>query len=515
MAGRQISMRKIKETLRQRWEVGLSCRLVAESLGVSASQVSLTCRLARSRGLTIARVNELDEGSLEAVLFGEHATKPIAERELPDFGKIHAERKRKGVTLTLLHMEYLQVHPQGVRYSQFCNYYRAWLKKHSLTMRQEHICGEKLFVDYAGMRPHLTDPTSGEKTPVELFVCVLGASSYTYAEATRTQRSHDFISSHVRAFSYFGGVPKLIVPDQLKSGVTSAHRYEPTIQRTYEEMATHYGTAVMPARPRKPRDKAKVEVGVQVAERWILAALRDQTFFSLEALNERIFELLESVNTREMRGYGKSRQELFRTLEKPALMSLPAEPFVYGDWKTAKVNIDYHIEALGHYYSVPHALVRESVDVRITAMTVEVFHRGVRVGSHVRNDAKGRHTTDSAHMPKSHQKHMEWTPSRIISWAASIGLHTQALVESILTQRPHPEMGYRSCLGILRLAKRYDNVRLEAACARALLVNVRSYRHVDSILKHGLDRVPLPESKKANETPLPVHENIRGRNYYH
>jgi transposase len=302
------------------------------------------------------------------------------------------------------------------------------------------------------------------------------------------------------------------VPDQLKSGVTTACRYEPGVQRTYEEMAAHYGTSVLPARPASPRDKAKVEVAVQIAQRWILARLRNQIFFTLDALNERIAELVEDLNRRMMRVYGATRLELFERVDRPALGPLPTTRFIYGSWKKARVNIDYHIEIDRHYYSVPHALVREEVEARITGATVEVFHRGQRVASHVRSDKRGAHTTNPEHMPVLHQKHLEWTPSRIVHWAGSIGVATAALVEAILRERVHPEHGYRSCLGILRLAKRYGDARLEAACARALRVGARSYRHVDSILKNGLDRVALVE-ESDNDSPLD-HENVRGGGYY-
>jgi transposase len=419
------------------------------------------------------------------------------------------------VTLELLHLEYLEKYPDGYRYSQFCEIYRRWLKQRHLTMRQEHRAGEKLFVDYSGNKPHYIDPETGEQIDVELFVAVLGASSYTYAEATATQQSHDWIASHVRALEYIGGVPGALVPDQLKSAVTQSCRYEPGIQRTYEELAQHYGTAVLPARPAKPRDKAKVEAGVLVAQRWILARLRNQTFFSLEALNERIAELLEELNARIMRVYKASRRQLFDKLDALALKPLPSQRFVYGEWSWAKVNIDYHIEVDGHYYSVHHSLLHQKVEARTTATTVEIFIKGARHASHVRSQARGRHTTKPEHMPKAHQKHLEWTPTRMIDWAASIGPQTAALTRAILDERAHPEQGYRSCLGILRLGKRYGNERLEAACARAVAARARSYRHVDSILKKGLDRLPPLEAESATESRPPVeHENIRGRDYY-
>src|SRR5216684_758735 len=374
--------------------------------------------------------------------------------------------------------------------------------------------GNLVFVDYAGKKPSMIEATTGEVITVELFVAVLGASNYTYAEATRTQQVPDWVASHQRAFQFFGGVTEAIVPDQLKSGVVVPCRYEPGLQRTYDEFAQHYGTVILPARPAKPRDKAKIEVAVQVAERWILARLRHETFFSLATLNARIAELLADLNARPMRLYRASRRELFERLDHPALRPLPAEAFVYSDWKvSARVSIDYHIELHGHYYSVPYALIHEHVDARLTATTVEVFHRGQRVAAHRRSVVRGQHTTDPAHMPKAHRRHLEWTPSRLIDWARTIGPQTAALVQAILADRPHPEQGYRSCLGILRLAKRDGPERLEAACARAGAVEARSYRHVDSILKHGLDRLATP-APSPQLTLTPVHEHLRGRAYY-
>jgi transposase len=380
-------------------------------------------------------------------------------------------------------------------------------------MRQVHRAGEKMFIDYAGKKPQIVDPKTGECEEVELFVTVLGASSFTFAEVTATQKVADFVESHVRALEYYGGTAAVWIPDQLKSGVTRACRYEPGIQRSYEELAAHYGAAVVPARPKKPRDKAKVEVGVQVAERWILARLRHDTFFSLAAMNERIFELLGDLNGRPMRAYGASRRELYERFDRPALKPLPAVRFSYGEWKKARVNLDYHIQLEHHYYSVPFPLVHEAVDVRFNAHTVEVFHRGVRVASHRKSNRRGGHTTDPAHMPAAHRAHLEWTPSRLLHWGKSIGPKTAELVEAILVERYHPEQGYRSCLGILRLAKQYGRERLEAACARAVSVRARSYKHVASILKHGLDRMPLARTQAPAQLPL-VHENVRGGDYY-
>lgn len=512
MAAARLMMRKTREILRQKMELGLSHRRVARSLGVGVTTISETMTRALVADLrTWSQVQEFDDVALEERLYGREPVRST-ERPMPECSFLHTELRRPGVTLQLLHLEYLEQHPQGYRYSQFCEHYRRWVARQRRSMRQVHRAGEKLFVDYAGQKPHYVDPRTGEIVEVELFVAALGASNYTYAEATRSQRGPDWIASHVRAFEYLGGVPGALVCDQLKSGVVTACRYEPGLQRTYEEMATHYGTVILPARPRSPRDKPKVEVAVQVAERWILARLRNETFFSLEDLNARIRELLEALNAREMRLYRASRRELFLRLDQPVLKPLPPERFVYAEWKHARVNVDYHIELDGHYYSVPHALVHERVEVRFTGQTVEIYHRGVRVASHRRSHVRGRPTTTPEHMPKSHQKHLEWTPSRLIRWGQNIGPETGHLVEAILADRPHPEQGYRSCLGILRLARHYGAERLEAAAKRALAVRVRSYRDVAAILKNGLDRVPLVVPSERGVQV--VHENIRGRDYY-
>jgi transposase len=506
-------MRQIREILRQKWALRLSHRAVAGGLGVGLGTISSVVTRAQAAGLNWAQIEPLTEAVLESWLYGRPEVAGQRQRPWPDCAWIHAERAKPGVTLELLHLEYLERQPDGYRYTRFCDIYRRWLKRRGLSMRQVHRAGEKMFVDYAGQQPHLVEPTTGEVRAVELFVAVLGASNYTYAEATLTQQVPDWLASHQRAFSFFGGVTSAVVCDQLKSGVTVACRYEPGLQRTYEEFAQHHGTVILPTRPAKPRDKAKIEVAVQIAERWILARLRHETFFSLAALNARIAELVTVLNARPMRRYRASRQELFARLDQPALRPLPAAPFVYAEWKLARVNVDYHVALDDHYYSVPYTLLHERVDARLTATTVEVFHRGQRVAAHARSPLRGRHTTDPAHMPKAHQQHLEWSPSRLIAWGRTIGPHTATLVEAILADRPHPEQGYRSCLGILRLAKRYGAPRLEQACGRAGAVGARSYRHVDSILKHGLDR--LPPVEPAAPLPLaPVHEHLRGRGYY-
>lgn len=513
MATERLAMHHLKEILRQKLVLRRSHREVAKAVGVSLGLVSGVMSRAAVLGIVAEEVDALDEAELETRFYEQRAANR-ARRSLPDPAEMHVELKRAGVTLQLLHLEYLERHPDGYRYTTYCDAYRAWLAKRSPTMRQTHLAGDKMFVDYSGKRPQIVDPATGEGTTVEFYVAVLGASNYTYAEATFTQQVPDFVTSTTHALAFFGGAPRAIVPDQLKSAVTVSCRYEPGIQRSFEELGRHYRTTILPARPLSPRDKAKVEVGVQIAQRWILAKIRNQIFSTLGELNVRIRELVVELNARTMRLYKASRTELFHRLERHTLSALPSDAFEYAAWKKAKLNIDYHITFDDHFYSAPHSLIHEKLWVRATTTTVEVFHRTTRVASHARSYAKFKHTTIPAHMPTSHQKHAEWTPTRIIGWARTVGPNTSMLAEAILAERRHPEHGYRSCLGLFRLAKRYGNERVEAACARALRVSARSYRHVESILKHGFDRAPAldTESEPSNRV---VHENVRGRDYYH
>lgn len=513
MAYTRLSMRKIREVLRLFFAASLSIRAIARSLQVSPATVGDYIRRAEVAGLTWPLPEGLDDAALERRLFP--PAKPTGTpRPLPDWAEVHRELRRKGVTLALLWQEYKALHPDGLQYSWFCEQYRAWAGRLDVVMRQEHRAGERLFVDYAGHTVAVVERNTGEVREAQVFVAVLGASSYTFAEATWTQGLTDWCASHQRALAFFGGVPEVVVPDNLKSAVTRAQRYEPDLNPTYQELATHYGFAVLPARVRRPRDKAKAEVGVQVVERWILAALRNRTLFSLTELNAAIAELLTRINARPFRHLPGSRQSLFETLERPALSALPDAPFEYAEWKKVRVHIDYHVALAGHYYSVPYTLAGKQLDARITATTVECFHRGQRIASHPRSAQPGRHTTTPEHMPEAHRQRGQWTPARLLAWAAKTGPATEQLARTVLTSRSHPEQGYRSCLGILRLGKSYGAERLEAACQRALTLGTHSYRSLESILKHRLDERPL--AGDATEPPLPLeHDNLRGPHYYH
>lgn len=513
MAAERLSMRKIKEVLRLQ-AAGHSKRAIGRSLAIGHSTVREYQHRAAAAGLVWPQAAELTESELEARLF------PVAPpsnvmRPLPDWAQLHREliaKRRTGVTLQLLWIEYKESNPDGLQYSQFCEQYRRWRGHLDLVLRQEHKAGEKVFVDYAGQTVPVIDRTSGEERAAEIFVGVLGASNYTYAEASWSQELPEWTAAHVHMYEYFGGVPAVTVPDNLKSGVRAACYYEPDLNPTYHELALHYDTTVLPARVRKPRDKAKVEAGVLLVERWILARLRHRTFFSLAELNVEIRRLLVLLNARPFQKLEGSRRSLFDTLDRPALQPLPATRYEYAQWKKARVNIDYHIDVLGHYYSVPHTLVRAQVDVRITNDAIEVLHDGRRVALHLRGRKKGGFTTEPTHRPKAHQKHLEWTPSRMIQWAQQTGVSTAALVERILHDRPHPEQGYRSCLGLLRLGERYTSERLEAACTRALRIGACTYKSVQSILKTGLDQLPLEEQTML---ALPQkHEHVRGSDYY-
>ena len=505
-------MRKIKEVLRLQAR-GMSNRKIAVSCGIGRPTVAEYLRRAAAAGLVWPLSPELSDAAIEQRLFPPAPTAATRDRTLPDWQWVHRELKRKGVTQFLLWQEYREQHLQGYQYSWFCDMYRHWRGKLDLVMRQDHRAGEKLFVDYAGHTVPIVNQHTGEFREAQIFIAVLGASNYTYAEATWSQALPDWIGSHQRTFTFLGGVPEIVVPDNLKSGIHKAHRYDPDINPTYQDLAGHYGVVVIPARVRAPKDKAKVETGVLVVERWILAALRNRTFFSLAELNQAIRKLLVQLNTRPFRKLPGSRQEMFAALDQPALQPLPASAYTYAEWKKVRVHIDYHVEVDRHYYSVPYQLVKKQLDARITGHTVECFHKSKRVASHVRSHHKGSHTTVRAHMPTSHQQYSDWSPQRFIQWAEKIGPSTAGVITQALSSRRHPQQSYRSCLGILRLGKSYGPKRLEAACGRALLLGSCRYKSIESILKHGLDARPLPEQAELN---IPEdHDNIRGPSYYH
>jgi transposase len=489
-------------------------RDVARSVGVSSSTVLGCLTRATEAGLTWPLPDDLDDGQLERRLYPPPLSSSVT-RTMPDLRSLHHELRRKGVTLQLLWHEYKSDHPDdGYQYSRFCDLYRSYAKTLDVVMRQEHKAGEKTFTDYSGDGIEIVDRHTGELREAPLFVATLGASSYTYVEAFESQELRWWVDGHIHAFEYFGGVTDLLIPDQTRTAVSKPCLYDPELNPTFNEMAVHYRTAVLPARPRKPRDKAKVETAVLVAQRWILAALRNHTFFNLAQANEAIAEKLEELNSKKFQKLDTTRRELYESLDRPALKPLPPTRYELAEWSKPKINIDYHVEVLRHLYSVPYQLYGEYVDARRTTHTVELFFKGRRVASHHRNDQPHRATTCLEHMPKAHQKHLEWTPSRILSWASKTGAKTEELCQRIMDGRQHPAQGYRPCLGLLRLGKKYGQDRLEAACGRALYIGSLSYKSVESILKNGLDRQPLLPGTNDNEPDPIEHENVRGPDYY-
>jgi transposase len=508
-------MRHVREILRL-GGAGISRHEIARRTGLAPSTVRTTLKRFAAAGLSWPLPDEVTDATLEARLYRAAGKKQGHRRQVePDWAIVHRELKRKHVTLSILWDEYIEQHPDGYRYSRFCDLYRVWEGKLSVTMRQAHAGGEKLFVDYAGDPASVViDRLTGEIREAWIFVAVLGASSFTYAEATWTQGLADWIGAHTRAFEAIGGVPRLVVPDNTKTAVIKSCLYEPSVNRSYTEMATHYDTAILPTRPRRPRDKAKVEAGVLIMERWILGRLRNRRFYSLAELNVAIRDLLVRVNNeRPIRRLGVTRRQLLEELDRPQLKSLPVEPYVFAEWRIRRVGIDYHVDVDRHYYSVPYRFAKAAVEVRLTTRTVEVFVKGERIAAHLRTGGNGKHTTVQDHMPSSHRRYADWTIERIQRDTAAIGPSARALCDLILEERSHPEQGFRACLGIVRLVKAFGADRVEAAAARALDIGARTYGSVRSILDNKLDRQPAPQHAADGVTIL--HRNIRGRQYYH
>ena len=512
MPRKRLSMRKIKEVLRLLWDQDRSAREVAASCGLARSTVREYERRALDAGLSWP-LPDVDDGTLENRLFPPAPDVATTARPAPDYDRVDRELRRKGMTRQLLWQEYRAANPDGFAYSKFCDGLRAWRAAHGLSMRQTHLAGEKAFVDYAGQTIPITDPRTGAVRDAQIFVGALAASQYTYVEASWSQGLEDWVMSHVRMLEFFSGCPEIVVPDNLKAGVRSPHLYEPEINPTYLEFARHYDLAVIPARSRKPKDKAIVESAVQVVERWILARLRHRTFFSLAELNDAIWELLVEFNARPFQKRPGSRRSLFEELDRPVLKPLPRDRYVYALWKTVRPHVDYHVTLDGHHYSVPHQLAKKRLDARLTAVTVEIFHKGTRVASHPRSPRKGGHTTVREHMPPAHQEQVGTTRESLLAWADRIGPSTASFVDGVIASRAHPQQAFRSCLGVLRLGKRYGEDRLEAACARAVQLGSFSFKSIDAILKNRLDERPL-EAQQPALLPKTSHENVRGGSYY-
>jgi transposase len=514
MPTERLSMRKIREVLRMKLEAAMSERAIARSLSLSNGAVNSYLQRARMAGLGWPLPGDLDDTTLEQLLFPPAPSPVGLARQVPDWTWVETEMRRRGVTLALLWEEYRNNHPDGFGYSWFCERYAAFKKRMRPAMRQTHVAGEKVFVDFAGDTIDIVDPVTGEVRPMKLFVAVMGASNYLFVQARPSEKIADWLGAHVDLFAFLGGVPKFVVCDNLKAAVTNPDRYEPGLNRSYLELAEHYGTTILPARPRRPRDKAKAEQSVLLAERWVLARLRNARFFSAADLNVTIGELVGDINARPMKGFNASRAELFATIDRPALKSLPDEPYAFAIWKRCRVAPDYHVEIDGHWYSTPFRLIRELVDVRVADKTVEIFLKGQRVASHLRAPNRRGHTTLPEHMPSAHRRHASWTPARLVAYGEKVGPSVAALFEAVMIDRPHPEQGFRTCLGILALTRTYDNARVDAACRRGITIKARSVSSIRSILKNGLDRTFLDQTEDRDREPV-RHGNIRGGDYYH
>ena len=515
MSNPRISIATLKQLI-QFQSSTLTTREIGRALHLSQGAVSKYQNAVRTAGLAWEEAQHFEDAELERRVWQARAERRPRHVVSPDCASIHTELKRhKHVTLQLVWEEYHATHGTlALRYSAFCERYRQWVKRLRRSMRQRHYAGEKLFVDYAGRTVPIYGVTCEEAYRASIFVGALGASGYAYAEATRTASLPDWLGSHVRMLEFYGSAPTILVPDNPRVGVTKADRYEPELQRSYEEMAAHFSIAIIPARPYKPRDKPRAEFTVLLFCRWVLARLRHQRFFSLEELNAAIKPLLAQLNDRPFQKMPGSRRSVFEALDRPAMRPLPATPYVYAEWKRVHAAFDYHVDVDRHYYSIPHALVGQELWARFSAATIEVFHRSVRVASHVRSYQRGVHTTTAEHMPIAHRAHAEWTPTRLINWGASIGVNTCAVVEHLLKSKSHPEQGYRACLGLLSLGRQYGQARLEAASTLAVKLQSPTRKSVLSILKTGRDaRQPVAAAEQQLE--LPEHPNVRGPQYYH
>lgn len=506
-------MRKIEEVLRLK-AAGVSSRDIARSSGVGKTTVYEYLARAEAAGIAWPLGEGMDADRLEALLFPAPTAELFSRRPVPDWREVHRELKRKKhVTLRLLWLEWREANPDGWGYSQFCERYNAWLDTQHVVMRLSYRAGERMFVDFTGDTAAYVDPDTGEVREAEVFVSVLGCSGMLYVEATRSQDLASFLEAHQHAWNAYGGVSEVTVPDNLKAAVTKACFYDPDLNPSYLELARHYQTVVLPTRTARPRDKAAVEAGVQTVERFVLAPLRNARLVGLAELNAAIAEQVGKVNNRPFRGEVTSRAELFGDLEQAALRRLPERPYELAEWRKVTANIDYHVQGPDHrFYSVPYRYVRQQLDLRASATTIEVYKGGVRVASHVREHGRRRFITDPDHMPASHRAHAEWTPSRLLSWARSIAAEVGELAEALMENRPHPEHAYRSLLGIMSLNRRYGNERLAAACARALASKAISYSSVKSILAENLDRQALAGREELPAPP--VHENLRGPGFF-
>jgi len=504
-------MKSIKKIIIYHIVSGISVRRISQSLSLPRSTISDYVGRYKSSGLSLKEIQTLEDDVLYRRLYpdGRKAFEPT--KVIPDYAYIHQELKRRAVTRMLLWEEYREQYPAGYGYSQFCDLYKQWYKKVPVSMRQVHKAGEKMFIDYAGLTMDIIDHHTGAVHKAEIFVACLGASGYSFAEASASQKKACFIRSHINAFNFFGGISSILVPDNLKSAVTTFDWYEPKLNETYQDMANHYGAVIIPARPHKPKDKAKVELSVKLVQRWILAKLRNRQFFSIHELNQVIRPLVDELNNRQIKLLGKSRQQLYETLDKPVLQTLPSQSYVYKEFKLCRVNIDYHVQLEKCFYSVPYQLAKKEVEARYSDYVIELFHQNKRVAVHNRLHHPGAYSTKEEHMASAHKAYAEWTPSRMVHWSKNYGKHTQELIKAILNSRPHPEMGFRSSIGILNTAKNLESNIVEAVSEKMLKLNTYSVKSFRSILKN---KTYNQEKPAVAMTPNSHHVNVRGEGYY-
>ena len=505
-------MRKIRQVLRLHHESKQSRRSIARSLGLSRDAVADYLTRAAAAGIQWPMAPEIDDAELEQRLFPPVSASKTGRKPEPDWAMIHQELKRKGATLMVLHEEYLAEYPAGLSYSLFCQRHQEFMHLLKRSMRQIYVAGERVFVDYAGPTLPLTDRVSGFIRQVQIFVGVLGASNYTYAEGHLSQSLPNWIAAHVRMFQFFGAVPAVVVCDNLKSAVNKASRHEPVVNATYQNLADHYDTVILPARPYKPKDKSKAENGVLIVERWIMFRLRKRVFHSLAELNEAIAELLADLNNRPFQKLPGCRRSAFEQLDRPAMQPLPASPYQYAEFRKVRVGLDYHVEFDGCHYSVPYQLKDKEIELRITESMLEVLARGKRVASHMRQIGMSK-VTDPQHMESAHRHFGLWQAEEALAWAGRTGVNVRRFLEQLLANLKTHEHGYRADNSLKKLAKEYGEERLDSACQRAIEIGASSPASVRSILRSQLDK-QASTSEERQEASFD-HDNVRGSTHYH
>jgi transposase len=515
MANNPISMSKIRQILRLHSQ-GRGKLLIANHTGIARNTLKKYLKEFEHSGLSFKEINELSDKDLED-LFIKPEEKPLSPKLQALFSLFPAmdkELKRKGITRLLLWEEYRRKHPDGYGLSQFKNYFAGWKAQVNPSMRIEHKAGDKLYVDFAGDKLSIVDKQTGEIQQVEVFVAILGASQLTYVEAVMTQQKEDFIAACEGALHYYGGVPAAIVPDNLKSAVIKSSKYEPVLNETFADFADHYGTTILPARAYHPQDKALVEGAVKIVYTRIYAKLRTGQYFTLDELNKAILIALEEHNLTLLKGRNYSRRQQFEEVERQTLAPLPPLRYELKKQLFATVMKNGHVSlsADKHYYSVPYRFIGKKVKLMYSRSTVEIFYNYERIAIHKRTKSPYNYTTEKDHMASTHQFVSDWTPERFLNWAAGIHEDVHLYILKILDRKQHPEQAYKSCVGILSFAKKVGNDRLIKACQRALGYGIYNYKTIQTILEKGMDN--YDEAEETKQLEMPLHENIRGEEYY-